>query len=885
MEAIKEEEWIMTMTSKEIRQKFLDYFEDNEHLALPSAPLVPKDDPTLLWINAGMAPFKPYFDGRATPPNTRIVTSQKCIRTNDIENVGKTARHHTLFEMLGNFSFGDYFKEEAIKWSYEFLVDEMGLNPDRFWISIYKDDDQAFDIWAEQVGVPEDRIVRMGKDENFWEIGTGPCGPCSEIHYDMGAEFGCSDDCEFGCECDRYREVWNLVFTQYDLTEDGEYKPLPQKNIDTGMGLERLASIVQGVDTNYETDLFQPIMDFISEHIEFKYQTNEEITMAYRVIADHIRSVTFAISDGVLPSNEGRGYVIRRVLRRAVRYAKKLNLEMPFLHKIVPVVVEIMGDVYSEIAEKEEQIMKVIKNEEIRFQETLDQGMEILEELINELDEEDTKVIPGHKVFTLYDTYGFPKELTEEIAEEKGYEIDIEGFEEAMAKQRARARAAREEYDSGHAETELFKKIKDEIEMPEFVGYTKLTSNSQVLRIIVDNEIVNSLDAGQEGQVILNKTPFYAESGGQIGDTGIVINDNVTAKVVDTQEKAELIVHKVVVEDGKLTTDAEVEAKVESELRKDIRRNHTATHLLHEALREVLGEHVEQSGSLVEPERLRFDFTHFEAVSSEELMQVEKIVNQQIMNNLEVEVLETDLAEAKELGATALFSDKYDEKVRVVKIGDYSLELCGGTHVAATGEISLFKIINETGIAAGVRRIEVVTGKEAVAYVNRQEEVLNQIAATLKTTPDNLLERVDKLQNEIKGLENEVASLKDRLASSQADELVSSQEEINGVNVVLEKVEGMDADGLRTMGDNIKQNLDSGIIILGSDLGQKALFVSMVSDDLVEAGFNAGQIIGEVARVAGGGGGGRPDMAQAGGSQPEKIDVAFDKARELIANQ
>ncbi|SKA04603.1 alanine--tRNA ligase [Selenihalanaerobacter shriftii] len=873
----------MTMTSKEIRQKFLEYFESKEHLILPSAPLVPKDDPTLLWINAGMAPFKSYFDGRATPPNTRVSNSQKCIRTNDIENVGNTARHHTLFEMLGNFSFGDYFKEEAIKWSYEFLTEEMKLDSSKFWISIYKDDEEAFDIWVNQIGIPKERVVRMGKDENFWEIGTGPCGPCSEIHYDMGADFGCSDDCKFGCECDRYREVWNLVFTQYDLTDDGEYNPLPNKNIDTGMGLERLASIVQGVDTNYETDLFQPITNFIGEHTEFDYQENDDITMAYRVIADHIRGVTFAIGDGVLPSNEGRGYVIRRILRRAVRYAKKLNLKVPFLHKIVPVIVDIMGDVYPEITEKEEQIKKVIKNEAIRFQETLDQGIQILEELIEELDQNNQEIIPGDKVFTLYDTYGFPKELTEEIAKERGYKIDEAGFESAMAEQRARARAAREDHEQDHAETKLFKEIRNEINKPEFVGYTMMESKADVLKIVIDNKMVNSLKAGEEGLVILSKTPFYAESGGQIGDQGALLGDELTATVVDTQEKAELIIHQVVVEEGELALGTELTARVKSQRRKDIRRNHTATHLVHEALRETLGEHVEQSGSLVEPNRLRFDFTHFEAITDEELREIEEKVNQQVMNNLEVEVLETTLEEAKELGATALFSEKYSENVRVVRIGDYSLELCGGTHVAATGEISLCKIVNESGIAAGVRRIEAVTGEYAIDYINHRENILKEVATKLKTNPDNLIERTEKLQTEIKELEGEITALKDKLANSQVDDLISNQEEINDINVILEKVEGMDADGLRTMGDNMKTEIESGVILLASNLGEKVLFVSIVTQDLVNQGFNAGQIIGEVARVAGGGGGGRPDMAQAGGSQPEKLDDAFEKAREIIA--
>ncbi|MBM7624653.1 alanine--tRNA ligase [Sporohalobacter salinus] len=873
----------MSMSSKEIRQKFLDYFESKGHLILPSAPLVPQNDPSLLWINAGMAPFKPYFNGRATPPKTRIVTSQKCIRTNDIENVGKTDRHHTFFEMLGNFSFGDYFKEEAIEWAYNFLVEEMEFEKDRIWISIYKDDDEAFEIWKEKIGIPSERIVRMGKDENFWQIGTGPCGPCSEIHYDLGAEFGCSDNCEFGCDCDRYREVWNLVFTQYDYTEEGKYDPLPNKNIDTGMGLERLASIIQQVDSNFETDLFMPIIEFVSQHTEYDYQSSEEVKSAYRVIADHIRSVTLAIGDGVLPSNEGRGYIIRRVLRRAVRYAQKLDLELPFLYRIVPVVVDIMGGEYTEIVEKEDQIKKAIKSEEIKFQETLDQGMEILDELIDELEQEGKEIIPGQDVFTLYDTYGFPKELTEEIAKENGYEIDVEGFEEAMEEQRARARAAQKDHDWSSAEIELFKEIRSEIDTPKFVGYTKPECETEVVKIIKDNELVDNLSAGEEGQVILTQTPFYAESGGQIGDKGALLNDDITVTVVDTQEKAELISHQIVIEAGELSVGDKLTAKIQTDQRLHIRRNHTATHLLHQTLKDVLGEHVDQSGSLVTPNRLRFDFTHFEAVSDKELEEIEDQVNKVIRRNLNVEVLETTLEEAEEMGAAALFNEKYEDEVRVIGIGDYSLELCGGTHVDATGEISLFKISSEGGIAAGIRRIEAVTGKEALNYINQQENILKQAASALKTTPDELVDRIDKLQSKIKDLEEEVTKFKNKLADSQADEVVSDLEEINGINVILEKVEGLDAEGLRTMGDNIKADLDSGIIILASNLGEKVLFVSLVTDDLVEKGYNAGQIIGEVARVAGGGGGGRPDMAQAGGSQPNKLDAALEKARELIA--
>ncbi|MGM0501734.1 MAG: alanine--tRNA ligase, partial [Bacillota bacterium] len=837
---------------------------------------------TLLWINAGMAPFKKYFDGSATPPKRRIATSQKCIRTNDIENVGKTARHQTFFEMLGNFSFGDYFKEEAIEWGYEFLTEELNLDESKIWISIYKDDDQAFKIWNEKIGIAADRIVRMDKDENFWEIGTGPCGPCSEIHYDRGIEHGCPEGCELGCDCDRYLEVWNLVFTQYNKTEDGEYLDLPQKNIDTGVGLERLASLMQDKDTNFETDLFLPLIEYITDNCEVEYGAAEETDVAIKVIADHIRSVTFAIGDGALPSNEGRGYVVRRVLRRAVRYAKVLNLEAPFLHSIVPLVVEVMGDYYSELQEKEEQIQKIVKQEELRFQETLAQGMDILEDLISDLEAENVTEIPGEEVFTLYDTYGFPKELTAEIASEKGFTIDESGFEVAMEKQRKRARAAREDYDEGHSELELFKDIRDRVEEVEFVGYDSYQITTNIKSITQQEAEQERLKAGDQGRVILEQTPFYAESGGQIGDQGLIKTESGQAKVIDTLEIAELVVHEVEVQEGELVVGAEARAEINNDLREATAKNHTATHLLHQALKEVLGDHVNQSGSSVTPERLRFDFSHFEAVSAAELIEIEKKVNRQVQADLEVAVEVMSLEEAKKEGAVALFGEKYGSEVRLVSAGDYSTELCGGTHIDATGEIGLFKIVSESGVAAGTRRIEAVTGQRALKYVQDKEKLIADAAEKLKTSPDELLDKIDKLQGQVKDLEKEITSLKDKFAASQSDDLVGAAEEIEGVNVVLNSVDDLDAEGLRKMADNLEQQLDSGIIILASKLSNKVLFVAKVTADLVEQGYHAGNIIGEVAQVAGGGGGGRPDMAQAGGSQPDKIEAAFAKAREII---
>lgn len=871
------------MESSEIRQRFLDFFASKDHKILPSASLVPQDDPTLLWINAGMAPFKKYFAGSATPPKRRIATAQKCIRTNDIENVGKTARHQTFFEMLGNFSFGDYFKEEAIRWGYEFLKDELNLDESKFWISIYKDDDQAFKIWHEQIGIPKDRIVRMGKDENFWEIGTGPCGPCSEIHYDRGVEYGCSDDCELGCECDRYLEVWNLVFTQYNKTEDGEYLDLPQKNIDTGVGLERLASLLQDVESNFETDLFQTLIEYITDNCDVEYGQEEEMDIAVKVIADHIRSVAFAIGDGALPSNEGRGYVVRRLLRRAVRYAKKLNLEIPFLHTIVPLVVDVMGDHYTKLVKKEEQIKKIVQQEELRFQETLEQGMNILEEMIVELKEKDITEIPGQKVFTLYDTYGFPKELTAEIAAEHDFTIDEAGFEAAMEEQRQRARAAREDHDQGHSELELFKELKEKVGEVQFVGYDQFELDTTIEAIVQEEAKVDQVQANNQARVVLAKTPFYAESGGQIGDQGVIKTESGQAKVLDTVEIAELIVHEVEVINGQLQVGADATAEINERLRKATAKNHTATHLLHQALKDVLGEHVNQSGSSVTPDRLRFDFSHFEAVTKKELKEIENRINRKVQENLAVNVELMSLDEAKEKGAVALFGEKYGSQVRLVTVDDYSSELCGGTHIDATGEIGLFKIRSESGVAAGTRRIEAVTGQSALEYLQEKEEVIAKAADKLKAAPNELLDKIDGLQGEVKELEKEITSLKDKLAVAQTTDMASDTEMINGVNVILESVDDLDAEGLRKMGDNLAQQLDSGIVILGSKLANKVLFVAKVTSDLVDEGYHAGNIIAEVAQVAGGGGGGRPDMAQAGGSKPEKLSAALDKAEEVIA--
>jgi alanyl-tRNA synthetase len=874
------------MTGDELRQKFLDFFKTKDHMILPSAPLVPQDDPSLLWINAGMAPFKPYFDGRQEPPKTKIATSQKCIRTNDIDNVGRTDRHQTFFEMLGNFSFGDYFKEEAIVWAWEFVTEELKLEKDKLWITIYKDDEEAHDIWHDIVGLPEERIIRMGKEENYWQIGTGPCGPCSEIHYDRGPEYGDSKEDVLGGEGDRYLEIWNLVFTQYNYTEDGEYLNLPNKNIDTGMGLERVASILQNVESNFETDLLKPMIDYLVKDSGVKYKKNEETKMAYRLIADHIRGVTMAIFDGVLPSNEGRGYVIRRLIRRAVRYGGKLGYDTPFLYKMVPVVIDTMSGGYPTLEKKEAQIIKFVKAEEERFFDTLDQGLEILSDMIDELKDENKNILSGQKAFRLYDTYGFPLDLTEDVLKEHGLEVDQDGFEKEMDEQKKRAREAREDVGFGSTkEDELLKGISDQIEKTEFVGYKHMSNEAKVLKIIQDAQVVDSVQEGNKAKVILDKTSFYAESGGQIGDKGTITSNGNEIIVYDTVNKMDYYIHLVEVKKGKLETNDEVELQVRKDRRKATMRNHSATHLLHQSLRDVLGEHVNQSGSLVEPDRFRFDFTHFSSLTDSELEEIEYRVNEQIINNLDVNIEEMDIDQAKKKGAAALFTEKYGQKVRVVQMGDFSIELCGGTHVNRTGDIGLFKIVNEGSTASGIRRIEAVTGFKALEYINNQKELLTKSAQLLNSDINDIPEKIDKMKNNIKELEKEVRSLKDKIAASKSTDLKDNLKNINGVNLLTHKLKDVDNNALRKMADKLQNEIQSGIIVLASALDNKVLFVTKISKDLVDKGFNAGNIIGQVAKVAGGGGGGRPDMAQAGGSKVDKIDEALAKAEEIVKNK
>lgn len=783
-----------SLTGQEIRRAFKQFFAERGHMVLPSFPLVPKDDPTLLWINAGMAPLKPYFDGREIPEVPRIVDAQKCIRTNDIEEVGHTARHQTFFEMLGNFSFGDYFKLEAITWAWEFLTQVLELDPERISVTIHEDDDEAFEVWHHRVGLPASRIYR-GKEDNFWEIGEGPCGPCSEIFYDRGEAYGCgSPDCKPGCDCDRFLEIWNLVFTQFNKNADGSYSPLPKKNIDTGSGLERLASILQDVPNNFETDLFRPIINRAAELSGRPYGQSAEDDVHLKIIADHVRTVTFAIGDGVLPSNEGRGYVIRRLLRRAVRSGRKLGVERPFLYELVAVVDRIMGDDYPEVREKRPLIERVVRTEEERFLQTLAAGEELLNRTIEEVKARGETVLSGEAAFRLYDTYGFPIDLTVEIAREKGIAVDREGFERELEEQRARAREARQVAEGMQSQRGALETF---TEPSRFVGYDELTVDATIIGLFQDGDRVDVLAIGEEGQVILDVTPFYAESGGQVGDRGEIVGANGKAEVLDVQKAPHgQHVMRVRVVDGSLLQGDSVRAHVDEDFRRDIVKNHTATHLLHKALRDVLGTHVAQAGSLVEPERLRFDFSHFGPLTDEELAEVERRVNDEIWRDHAVHIREMDLDEAKAMGAMALFGEKYGQRVRVVQAGE-SIELCGGCHVPRTGVIGQFLITSETGIASGTRRIEAVTGRHAYRVAREREERLRQVADALKTNVSTVVERAQRVVQEMRELERELESAKARLAHARVDELVANVETVAGVPVIRAALSDLDMDGLR----------------------------------------------------------------------------------------
>lgn len=865
----------------EIRERYLSFFESKGHLRLPSFPLVPQGDASLLLINAGMAPLKPYFLGKEVPPRKRVTTCQKCIRTPDIECVGLTARHGTFFEMLGNFSFGDYFKNEATAWAWEFITKVLEIPEDRLWVSVYEEDKEAVEIWTKQVGVNPDRIVYLGKEDNFWEIGTGPCGPCSEIYFDRGEEYGCgSPDCAVGCDCDRYVEFWNLVFTQFDKDEAGNYNRLAHPNIDTGMGLERIACIMQGVTSIFEVDTIRKILDTAADMVGVTYGKDKKTDISLRVITDHIRSTVFMVSDGILPSNEGRGYVLRRLLRRAARHGRLLGLNHAFLYELAKVVADESKSAYPELEKNFEYIEKVIKNEEERFEETIDQGIEILNGYEAELKAQNKTELSGENAFKLYDTYGFPIDLTKEILAENGYTVDEEAFGKLMDEQRERARSARGDMEGEAWKEDIFANIKD---ATEFVGYDNTEYTAIILGIGKDGERVDTANTGDEITIVLDKTPFYAESGGQVGDTGVIKCGDAVVKVIDTKKRNGKFLHMCVVESGSVKVGDKTECVIDNVRRLAIRRNHSSAHLLQAALRNTLGNHVAQAGSYVDENRMRFDFSHFAAMTPEELKQVENQVNEMILADAEIECGEKTLEEAKAMGATALFSEKYGTVVRVVKMGDFSMELCGGTHASSTGKLGLFKIIGESGVAAGVRRIEAVTGLGVLKLIDEKNELINETAAAIKANPSNLVSRANAVMQELHDSKREVESMKSKMAQSAASDIGKDAEVVDGVTVIAQLLaDGMDMNTLRGVGDSIKQNKENALIVLASKDGGKVNLVAMATKEAVASGAHAGKVLSEVAKLMGGGGGGKPESAQAGGKNPEKAEEAISKVVEIF---
>mgnify|MGYP003185796319 FL=1 len=874
----------------ELRRKYLEFFESKGHLKMNSFSLVPQNDNSLLLINAGMAPLKPYFTGQEIPPRRRVTTCQKCIRTGDIDNVGKTARHLTFFEMLGNFSFGDYFKHEAINWSWEFLTKVIGMEEDRLYPSIYADDDEAFNIWTKEVGVPAERITRFYRDENgdcdnFWEHGAGPCGPCSEIYYDRGIKYGCGKpDCKVGCDCDRFMEVWNNVFTQFESDGHHHYTELKQKNIDTGMGLERLAVVVQDVDSVFDIDTMKAIRDKICELAGVTYMEDEHKDVSIRLITDHIRSVTFMASDGIIPSNEGRGYVLRRLLRRAARHGRTLGIDGLFLAKLATTVIDSSKDGYPELDEKRELILKVLTTEEENFNKTIDQGLVILSDLESRLVKEGKTCLDGEDAFRLYDTYGFPIDLTNEILEEKGFTVDMDGFNNAMNKQKETARGARKETNYMGADATVYDKIDTRI-TSEFVGYDTLETESEITVLTTSEDITDTLAEGMEGTIIVNKTPFYATMGGQQGDTGVITCNGSVFEVIDTiRLKGGRVGHVGKVTAGSFNVGDKVTLTVDEKKRIDTAKNHSATHLLQEALRIVLGNHVEQAGSLVTPDRLRFDFTHFQPMTEEEIEKVEAIVNEQIAKSIDVETKVLAIEDAKKTGAKALFNEKYGDTVRVVCMGDFSKEFCGGTHVSNTGLINSFKIVSESGVAAGVRRIEALTGNGVFAYYKDIEKKYNDICKAAKATPANVEEKIAHMQAEIKSLNSEIESLKNKAANEALGDVLNQAEDVNGVKFLAVKLNDVDMNELRNLSDDLKSKIGSGVVVLASAMGSdKVNLIVTATDDIVKAGVHAGNIIKSAAPCVGGGGGGRPNMAQAG-KNPAGIEKAFETAKETLAS-
>lgn len=875
----------------ELRKMYLEFFESKGHLAKGSYSLVPHNDNSLLLINAGMAPLKPYFTGQEIPPRKRMTTCQKCVRTGDIENVGKTARHLTFFEMLGNFSFGDYFKKEAIEWSWEFLTKVIGMDPERLYPSIYFEDEEAFEIWNRDIGIPADRITRFYRDENgkcdnFWEHGAGPCGPCSEIYYDRGEKYGCHrPDCKVGCECDRFMEVWNNVFTQYDGDGKGNYTELANKNIDTGMGLERLAVVVQDVGSVFDIDTMKAIRDRICEIAGTSYGEEEEKDISIRLITDHIRSATFLISDGVMPSNEGRGYVLRRLIRRVARHGRLLGIQEQFLANLSQTVIAESKDGYPELEEKKAFILNVLTQEESKFDKTIDQGLAILKEMKAVMKGEGRTELSGEEAFKLYDTYGFPLDLTQEILAEDGMTLDEEGFKAAMENQRETARKRRKETNYMGADATVYDSIDPSI-TSVFVGYDRLTHESRVTVLTTETELTEALSDGQVGTIIVDETPFYATMGGQSADIGSIVGTEGEFTVKDTVKlPGGKIGHIGQMTRGMIKRGDQVLLQVEAENRSNTCKNHSATHLLHKALREVLGTHVEQAGSLVDGHHLRFDFSHFAAMTDEELSRVENLVNEKIEENLEVVTEEMSVEDAKRAGAMALFGEKYGETVRVLSMGDFSIELCGGTHVKNTGTISSFKIISESGVAAGVRRIEALTGKGVTAYYQQMEKSLEQAAKVLKTTPGKVTEKIEHLLAELKGLQSENESMKSRLAKDALGDVMDQVKEIKGVNLLAASLKGVDMNGLRELGDQLKEKLGEGVILLASETEGKVNLMAMATDEAMKKGAHAGNLIKGIASLVGGGGGGRPNMAQAGGKNPGGIAEALEEAVRILEKQ
>lgn len=881
------------MSSAEIREKYLKFFESKGHKITSSASLVPSD-PSILLTIAGMVPFKPIFLGQVKSSLKRAVTSQKCIRTNDIENVGKTARHHTFFEMLGNFSFGDYFKEDAIKWAWEFFTEVVGFPEEKLWISIFKDDDESYDIWHNLIGLPEKRIIRLGEEDNFWKVGpTGPCGPCSEIYIDLGEEKASKGGGGVGVD-ERYLELWNLVFMQYNREEDGSLTPLPKQNIDTGLGLERIASVLQKAETDFETDLFLPIIKFVAQNAGIKYKDDKKKDLALKVIADHIRALVFMISDGIVPSNEGRGYVLRMLLRRAFRYGKVINYDQPFLYEVAPVVINLMKEVYPEIYKEENRIFQVILAEEKRFQETLNIGIQILDNLKEELKQKNKDKLSGRDAFKLYDTYGFPLELTRDILEEDGFGIEEDDFKNEMKIQRERSRESwvktKVSAEDDKINQKLYQDILKERGETEFIGYDSVEAKSKVIAITKDDKLVNEAAEGDKCKIYLEKTPFYAEKGGQIGDKGVVTStskNNLLVEILDTQAPLEgLIAHFAEISKGQIKVGDEVIARVDLLRRKAIARNHTSTHLLHRVLRDVLGEHVKQSGSAVNNHHLRFDFNHFAPLTMEELEKIENLVNEKILDELKIETKISTFDKAKEMGAIALFGEKYSEQVRVVKIGEFSLELCGGTHLKSTSNIGLFKILNEEGIGSGIRRIEAVTGERALEYIKEKENIINEVSDKLQTIPSELPQKINQIIDNANNMKKKIKIIRNKLAYYEVGKLLSKKKEIRGVNIISLKVEAEDNNDLRNWGDLIKDKIKSGIVVLGTELDNgKVALLAMVTDDLAQKGYNAGSIIKAIAPIVGGKGGGKKTMAQAGGQKADKLDEALERVYKLAISE